>query len=85
MTRDEFIERLRDIAARLASAPAVTEEAARANLARRRAQNPADTIGYYPHQAGGLEQTCTSAAGDIEALIRRLDREGIASGRRRAA
>ncbi len=77
----DILTRLQEIAARIATAPATTEEAARRNLAQRRAENPehAHLMTYHAHQSGALEQVCRSAAGDIEALIKRLAEEGIAS------
>lgn len=72
--RDMLVAELRRIALRLAGAPAHTQELAKADL-RRRQSGPISydrDANHYPHQVGGLEQTCTSTARDIEAVIRRL-------------
>lgn len=62
-----LVDDLRAIAARLAGAPAHTEERAKANDKA----HPAH-CGHWPHQVGGLETICSSSARDIEAIIRRL-------------
>lgn len=76
MITDDIIVRLQEVADRLSAAPAVTEDAARRDVASRRARNPNDQIGHYAHQSGGLSMVCEIAARDLEALIRRLQRDG---------
>lgn len=69
-----LVKDLRAIATRLAGAPAHTEGLAKADLDGRRALQPGAyrDANHYPHQVGGLEQTCRGTARDIEAIIRRL-------------
>jgi len=63
----EIAARIRKVAERLAGAPAATEEAA-----KRHAEAHQAAGGRWPHQVGGLEQICSEASHDLEAIIRTI-------------
>ena len=74
MTRadcDQLRAMLEEIAAELEAAPAKTDAAAKADLARRFEQFPSSAgyLNQYPHQTGALQASCDISARRIRALI----------------